>query len=293
MEQRHEITNVVSQSYFVLHIDSDMFTRRIFNKTFSGELFNLDSAADGKEAFLFLEQKQYAYDIVITEMHMHFANGYEIVNRIRQEAPHCTVIITSNMSFLYIREGLDLDWENYFKKPLVVGKLINRIKTILLPEENAGYDNPYELSSPATQLLASIFDSDVFSNDRAKILKNGGGTIVEPLVASFSNPFIEDYPANGSATPTDGILGGTDYSYNWLLFAEGMVMIDIPIGRDILLASIQTDFLFDRSHYLFLPEKISAEESIDGNNYFPIGSQRLDTNVPSDMKARVQTWNAR
>ncbi|WP_145857516.1 response regulator [Pedobacter suwonensis] len=182
MEKRYEDTNVVSQPYSVLHVDSDMLMRKIFKKTFSAEFFHLDSAADGKEAFLFLEQKQYSYDVVITEMHMHFANGYEIVNRIRQEAPSCTVIITSSMSFLHIREGLDLIRENYFKKPLVVGKLMDRIKTILQPGENTGCDNSYELSSPATQLLASIFESNTFCTDSAKILKNKGGIIVEPLI---------------------------------------------------------------------------------------------------------------
>jgi len=155
-----------------------------------------------------------------------------------------------------------------------------RVKSFVSDAQKAGAITLSETGGPLPDYLASW--TAILDNPYRPSLILGAK-------ASFSNPFIEDYPANGSATLTDGISGGTDYSYNWLLFAGGMVKIDIPIGRDILPASIQTDFLFDPSHYLFLPEKISVEGSIDGNNYFPIGSHRLDNNVPSDMKARVQT----
>ncbi|QQT53141.1 response regulator [Sphingobacterium multivorum] len=120
-----------SKVFSVLHADSDLLMRKIIANVFSNTAFQLDSAANGREAFAFLEAKGYQYDIVITEMHMQYANGYEIVNKVIKESPNTKTIITSNMSYLHIREGLEIIREDCFKKPLVVGKLLERVKYIV------------------------------------------------------------------------------------------------------------------------------------------------------------------
>ena len=117
--------------FSVLHADSDLLMRKIISTVFSTQAFQLDSAANGKEAFAFLEAKGYQYDIVITEMHMQYANGYEIINKVMKESPGTKTIITSNMSYLHIREGLEIVREDCFKKPLVVGKLLERVKHVM------------------------------------------------------------------------------------------------------------------------------------------------------------------
>lgn len=117
--------------FSVLHADSDLLMRKIISNVFSNEAFQLDSAANGKEAFALLESRGYQYDIVITEMHMQYANGYEIINKVMKESPLTRTLITSNMSYLHIREGLEIVREDCFKKPLVVGKLLERVKLIM------------------------------------------------------------------------------------------------------------------------------------------------------------------
>ncbi|MDR0261980.1 MAG: response regulator [Sphingobacterium sp.] len=117
--------------FSVLHADSDLLMRKIISNVFSNEAFQLDSAANGKEAFALLESRGYQYDIVITEMHMQYANGYEIINKVMKESPRTRTLITSNMSYLHIREGLEIVREDCFKKPLVVGKLLDRVKLIM------------------------------------------------------------------------------------------------------------------------------------------------------------------
>ncbi len=62
---------------------------------------------------------------------MQYANGYEIINKVLKESPRTRTIITSNMSYLHIREGLEIVREDCFKKPLVVGKLLERVKLIM------------------------------------------------------------------------------------------------------------------------------------------------------------------
>lgn len=98
MDQTIQENDVFTKPFSVLHVDGDMLILKILKKNFIGERFQLDSAPSCGEAFLFLEQNNHSYDIVITEMHMYHANGYEIVNRIFQTMPDTTVIVTSNIS---------------------------------------------------------------------------------------------------------------------------------------------------------------------------------------------------
>lgn len=135
--QIHNLKPEESRVFSVLHADSDLLMRKIISNLFSNPSFRLDSAANGKEAFALLEAKDYQYDIVITEMHMQYANGYEIVNKIMKESPATKTIITSNMSYLHIREGLEIVREDCFKKPLVVGKLLERVEHMMRDEEES------------------------------------------------------------------------------------------------------------------------------------------------------------
>ncbi|WP_293879735.1 MULTISPECIES: response regulator [unclassified Sphingobacterium] len=129
--QIHDVKPKQTRVFSVLHADSDLLMRKIISNVFSNEAFQLDSAANGKEAFALLEARDYQYDIIITEMHMQYANGYEIINKVMKESPRTRTIITSNMSYLHIREGLEIVREDCFKKPLVVGKLLERVKHIM------------------------------------------------------------------------------------------------------------------------------------------------------------------
>ncbi len=135
--QIHNLKPEESRVFSVLHADSDLLMRKIISNLFSNPSFRLDSAANGKEAFALLEAKDYQYDIVITEMHMQYANGYEIVNKIMKESPATKTIITSNMSYLHIREGLEIVREDCFKKPLVVGKLLERVEYMMRDEQES------------------------------------------------------------------------------------------------------------------------------------------------------------
>lgn len=93
---------------------------------------------------------------------------------------------------------------------------------------------------------------------------------------SFRPSYLEDYPANGDFTMTDGLLGGKDYSYNWLLFNGGNVELIFPLKSVTIVSSLELNFLLDPRHYLFLPNEIKIEASEDGSNYVVIGKQSLE-----------------
>lgn len=163
----HNLNPLSTKVFSVLHADSDLLMRKIIRNVFPDSIFKLDSAANGKEAFALLEANEFQYDIVITEMYMQYANGYEIVNRVMKESPRTKTIITSNMSYLHIREGLEIVREDCFKKPLVVGKLLERVKLILqqgdvvaVGEEEVAVENVAH-RRPIFELLNSEFPAPV------------------------------------------------------------------------------------------------------------------------------------
>lgn len=154
--QIHNLKPEESRVFSVLHADSDLLMRKIISNLFSNPSFRLDSAANGKEAFALLEAKDYQYDIVITEMHMQYANGYEIVNKIMKESPATKTIITSNMSYLHIREGLEIVREDCFKKPLVVGKLLERVEHMMRDEEESPLERVEHMLEDEQELALEI-----------------------------------------------------------------------------------------------------------------------------------------
>ncbi|WP_313264574.1 response regulator [Sphingobacterium sp.] len=191
--QIHDLKPKQSRVFSVLHADSDLLMRKIISNVFSNEAFQLDSAANGKEAFAFLEAKDYQYDIVITEMHMQYANGYEIINKVMKESPLTRTIITSNMSYLHIREGLEIVREDCFKKPLVVGKLLERVKLImegdtqdaeqLLPELGSKVINMHESQGNEAEPHQMQLDSFLQDSKRAHSEQPQGIVRVQDLVA--------------------------------------------------------------------------------------------------------------
>lgn len=184
-----------SKVFSVLHADSDLLMRKIISNVFSNTAFQLDSAANGREAFALLEAKGYQYDIVITEMHMQYANGYEIVNKVMKESPNTKTIITSNMSYLHIREGLEIIREDCFKKPLVVGKLLERVKS-MVDQEDQLVDQGDRREPDLPISFERAIDSMPLKIDRSvqedlSLALAGEDISEQPLYESMANDFTD------------------------------------------------------------------------------------------------------
>jgi hypothetical protein len=106
-------------------------------------------------------------------------------------------------------------------------------------------------------------------------------------IPSFNPRYLADYPANGGHTLSDGLLGDTDYNYNWLLFSGGHVELIFPLQQEQTVSRVQLNFLLDPAHYLFLPNKIQVEASEDGRVYTSIGMQQLAEHIPDDKNPAV------
>lgn len=111
--------------------DDDIMLKAIRNiLTKSG--YEVMTAKDGKEAFELLDNSD--YDIVITDLMMPYANGLEVVSRLRSDSTkrHVSVIVVSSVgNEETITEAFRLGADDYLKKPIMAGELLIRIKKLL------------------------------------------------------------------------------------------------------------------------------------------------------------------
>ncbi len=84
-------------------------------------------------------------------------------------------------------------------------------------------------------------------------------------------PFAEDYPAKGNRTLVDGNRGYTDFSYNWLCFYGVPMVATVDLGSAKEVKVVSVDFLDDPRHWIFKPESVNVEVSVDGVKYTSIG----------------------
>ena len=90
----------------------------------------VDSAFDGEEALIFIEQ--YQYDLIILDIMLPKVNGLEVLKRIRGSNNQTPVLLLTAKSTTEDKiTGLDLGADDYLAKPFVIDELLARIRALL------------------------------------------------------------------------------------------------------------------------------------------------------------------
>lgn len=121
--------------YKILVIEDDEVMPKIIQRILHKEAYQLDHVVNGKEAIQKLEETNYGYDLIITDIMMPYANGFEILSRVkgRKEGKPIAVIIVSNAGNEdMILEGFKLGADDFLKKPVIPGELLIRVKRLLM-----------------------------------------------------------------------------------------------------------------------------------------------------------------
>lgn len=92
-------------------------------------------------------------------------------------------------------------------------------------------------------------------------------------------PYVEDYPAKGNRTLTDGMTGFTDFSYNWLCFYGTDMVATLDAANIKGAGNISINFLDDPRHWIFPPEQVILETSADGKTFTRLASKTMDKPV--------------
>jgi len=103
-------------------------------------------------------------------------------------------------------------------------------------------------------------------------------------------PFVEDYPAKGNHTLTDGMTGFMDFSYNWLCFYGTDMVATVETEKVKSFSGISINFLDDPRHWIFLPVSLSVSWSEDGVHYTPAG-ETVTGAVAAHDNASIRTYS--
>jgi len=116
----------------ILVIDDDEIIQNVLEKILTKEGHNVEIAKNGKEGLSKLDLMP--YDIVITDLMMPYANGFEIISKLKQHpntAKASVIVISSITQEDSIMDSFKLGVDEYIRKPIMVGELLLRVNKLL------------------------------------------------------------------------------------------------------------------------------------------------------------------
>lgn len=116
----------------ILIIDDNDIIQLVLQKILEKEGYSVVIAVNGKEGIARIGEQD--FDLIITDLMMPYANGFEIISKIRQHpnSRHTPIIIISSITNEdSVLEGFKLGADDYLKKPITGRELIIRVKRLL------------------------------------------------------------------------------------------------------------------------------------------------------------------
>ena len=119
----------------LLLVEDSLQLNKALSTILKRNTFVVDSAYDGEEALLFIEQ--YTYDVIILDVMMPKLNGFEVLKVIREKGIDTPVIMLTAKSTVEDKiNGLDLGADDYLAKPFNTEELLARIRALLRRKPN-------------------------------------------------------------------------------------------------------------------------------------------------------------
>lgn len=147
--------------------------------------------------------------------------------------------------------------------PAKVKKIVAQCKLAGVTELAEGGQSPEAYLAEWKQIFATPFVPNKALNASVKL----------------AYPFTPDFAAKKERTLVDNVNGYLDFSYNWLFFYDTNLIATIDLKQEKPFNQIQTQFLLDPRHYIFLPTEVVLETSLDGINFKNVGNQTI---APAD-----------
>ena len=127
----------------LLLVEDSLQLNKALSTVLKRNSFVVDSAFDGEEALIFLDQ--YKYDVIILDIMLPKVNGLEVLKRARSKKINTPIIMLTAKSTTEDKiVGLDLGADDYLPKPFVVDELLVRIRALL--RRKPAYDEAEVLS---------------------------------------------------------------------------------------------------------------------------------------------------
>ena len=183
----------------LLLVEDSLQLNKALSTVLKRNSFVVDSAFDGEEALLFIDQ--YKYDVIILDIMLPKVNGLEVLKTARSKKINTPIIMLTAKSTTEDKiTGLDLGADDYLPKPFVVDELLARIRALL--RRKPAYDEAEILSfgdlelDVNTLVLSTKEDKVTLMNKEMQImtlLMKAKGNVVSLETISKNAWDIESY----------------------------------------------------------------------------------------------------
>ena len=186
----------------LLLVEDSLQLNKALSTVLKRNSFIVDSAFDGEEALLFLDQ--YTYDVIILDIMLPKVNGLEVLKTARAKHIETPIIMLTAKSTTEDKiQGLDMGADDYLPKPFAVDELLARIRALMrrkpvYKEENIEKFGDLALDAN-TLVLSSPKDSVVLTNKELQImvlLMKANGAVVSLETISKNAWDIDSYSTN-------------------------------------------------------------------------------------------------
>ncbi len=117
----------------ILYIEDELLMQNIVDKILTREGYEVQVASDGKTGMQKLTENNFDFDLIITDIMMPYANGFEIISKIRNHTSpkKIPIIVVSTIGNEdAILEAFKLGADDFLKKPIMAGELLIRVKRL-------------------------------------------------------------------------------------------------------------------------------------------------------------------
>lgn len=117
----------------ILLIEDNEIMQKVVSAILEKAGYAVTIVANGKDGLDLLDVDNPPFDLIISDIMMPYASGFEILNRVKTlpERRIPIIIVSSLSNEEMILEGFKLGASDYLTKPIMAGELLLRVKRLL------------------------------------------------------------------------------------------------------------------------------------------------------------------
>jgi len=108
----------------ILIVDDEKYLRELLSEVLQSHSHECETAGDGEEALVKLEQER--FDVVITDAMMPRMDGFTLLKNIKKTYPETAVVVITGYSIAYsARDAMAIGAEEYLAKPFHTEEILS------------------------------------------------------------------------------------------------------------------------------------------------------------------------
>ncbi len=145
--------------YRILAVDDSSMQRKIMQKIFAADMYDLSVAEGGEDAIKLLSEKN--FDVLLLDIEMEGMNGFEVCRYIRDEMTQVIlpiIFVSSHVGKDIIQQALSVGGDEFVIKPLDKASVLNRVNAAAIENRLLERLDNTELVLFSVAHMAEAFD---------------------------------------------------------------------------------------------------------------------------------------